>query len=322
VATGVFLGFAFQSTSFAVASEHFVNIPITDDLTTYLTFPDFKKGLSTIAVYKIAIVMAVVASIESLLSVEATDKLDPRRNVTSTNRELKAQGLGNIVSGFIGGLPVTQVIVRSSANIQAGGRTKLSAILHGFLLLISIVALPFALNTIPLAALAAILLLVGYKLAKPSVFIKVYKQGLGQFLPFIVTILGVVFTDLLFGIALGFATAVIALLIQNFSINTLPYKIPDEPGGTVRIVLTEHVTFLNKANILQSLNNLPKGLKVIIDATQSVYVHNDVVEIINDFATSAAERDMTVVLEGLDHHQIGSPPPAFTISSADDENLA
>ncbi|MFT7487128.1 MAG: MFS superfamily sulfate permease-like transporter, partial [Candidatus Paceibacteria bacterium] len=202
VVTGVGLNLLFRgSEAFALTAEQVVSIPIADSLsgmTEFLAFPDF-AGLGRFEVYTTAIVLAVVGSLETLLCVEAADKLDPRKRVTPTNRELKAQGVGNMVSGFLGGLPVTQVIVRSSANIQSGAVSKVSAISHGFLLVVSVIALPTVMNLIPLATLAAILLVVGYKLAKPQTFRRMFGQGFGQFAPFMVTILGIVFTDLLLG---------------------------------------------------------------------------------------------------------------------------
>jgi MFS superfamily sulfate permease-like transporter len=277
-----------------------------------LTAPDF-SGLLVPAVYKTAVVLAVVASLETLLCVEATDRLDPQKRVTPTNRELKAQGLGNIVSGLLGGLPVTQVIVRSSANVQAGGRTKLSAIMHGVLLAIGIIALPSLMNTIPLATLAAILLVVGYKLAKPSLFAKLYREGPAQFVPFVATIAGIVLTDLLIGIAIGLGIAVVGILYESYKIPFQLQRLPDEPDR-VRIVLSQQVTFLNKASIMRALAAVPRGSIVEIDATRSAFVHHDVVEIIDDFVDSAPRRDVTVVVEGLEHEQKGAPSAGIEVA--------
>jgi MFS superfamily sulfate permease-like transporter len=203
VALGVLLNMFFQNfPTFTISKEHLVQLPTFSNFTGFIgnfTFPDFSQ-FGNPQIYTVAITMAVVASLETLLSVEAIDKLDPYKRVTPTNRELKAQGIGNMLSGLIGGLPVTQVIVRSSANIQSGGRTKTSAIAHGILMLSCVVAIPHVLNMIPLASLAAILFLVGYKLAKPKLFIDMYQKGWIQFVPFLVTVLGIMFTDLLYGI--------------------------------------------------------------------------------------------------------------------------
>lgn len=309
VLAGVGLQIAFQGNDqLQVIGNHLVSIPIADSfagLAEFLAFPNL-EGFSDPVVYKTAVVLAVVGSLETLLCVEAADKLDPLKRVTPTNRELKAQGVGNVLSGLIGGLPVTQVIVRSSANVQAGARTKTSAILHGILILIGVVVLPTALNLIPLATLAAILLIVGYKLAKPSLFVKMAKEGRGQFIPFLATVIGIVFTDLLIGIGIGLSIAIISLLFDNYR---LPFDVehpPDAPED-VRIVLAQQVTFLNKASIRRVLGAIPDGSIVSIDGTASTFVHSDVVEIIDDFKTAASERNIEVVLKGLDEHQKGAP---------------
>ena len=236
--------------------------------------------------------LAVVASLETLLCLEATDKLDPFKRVSPASRELKAQGIGNMISGLVGGLPVTQVIVRSSTNIQSGGRTKSAAILHGIILLGAAMVIPHVLNMIPLASLAAILFLVGYKLAKPALFKSMYAQGWEQFVPFVVTITGIVLTDLLTGIAIGLVVAVMYILYSNYR---KPYTLEPDTGGSVdmiRIKLAEDVTFLNKAGILRTLNQIPDDARVVIDASRTVDIHQDVIEIIEDFRESAQFRNI------------------------------
>lgn len=227
VITGVVLSNVFKGMEgYALSSDHLVDVPITngfDEISGLFTSPDF-SAISNFAVWRTAVVLAIVASLETLLCSEATDKLDPFGRTTPMNRELKASGLGNMVSGLIGGLPVTQVIIRSSVNIQSGGRTKMAAILHGFILLIAALALPVYLNMIPLASLAAILLVVGYKLAKPALFKEFYGLGWSHFIPFIVTIVGIILTDLLIGIVLGMVVA-IAFILYN---NSVAQK--DKPG--------------------------------------------------------------------------------------------
>jgi SulP family sulfate permease len=247
-------------------------------------------------VYKVAIVLAIVASLETLLCVEATDKLDPYKRVTPTNRELVAQGLGNLVSGLIGGLPVTQVIVRSSANINFGAKTKMSAILHGVFLLISAITIAGVLNMIPLASLAAILLMVGYKLAKPSLFKQMYKLGWEQFVPFTATVVGILFTDLLRGIAIGLAFGIFYTLRHSYR-NSHHVKdvITTEEGYKVHhLVLAEEVSFFNKASVLNTLNAIPENSKVIIDFEKSKAVAHDVIELIDDFKANAKTRNITV----------------------------
>ena len=287
VAVGIGLNLAFaNSATLQIAGEHTVNLPVADGFMGFLnqfTLPDF-SAVTNGKVWMVALTMAVVASLETLLCVEATDKLDPQKRITPTNRELIAQGVGNAVSGLIGGLPVTQVIVRSSANIQSGGRTKVSAVFHGLLVLVSVMLAPTILNMIPLASLAAILLVVGYKLAKPVLFKEMWNAGFIQFIPFIVTVLGIVFTDLLVGISLGMAVGIFFILLENFR-NSHFVKQREEGGKTI-IELSEHVTFLNKASIMKMLDEIEPGHSVTIDASNCVFMHPDVHEIISDFMAS------------------------------------
>lgn len=303
VVTGIILKLYFDGKDgWELVGDHLVSIPVTEGLSGFIgqfTTPDFSAFLNP-AIYTIGLTMAVVASLETLLCVEATDKLDPYKRVTPTNRELLAQGAGNIMSGLVGGLPITQVIVRSSANIQSGGRTKASATLHGALLLISAFAIPAVLNLIPLAALAAILLIVGYKLAKPSMIVDMWKKGSNEFIPFAVTVLGIVLTDLLMGIALGLVVAIVSILWDNFKV---PYKfdIRDyKAGAPIKIEFSEVVSFLNKASIQQTLNTIPASSKVVLDASQTLRMHPDVHEIIEEFQVNAVTKDITVSLIGFE----------------------
>lgn len=299
VVSGIVLNVLFKSKSaLALGTDQVVRIPVADSFDGFLnlfTTPDFSQ-ISNPEIYMLAITIAVVASLETLLCVEATDKLDPQKRVTPTNRELVAQGVGNVFSGLIGGLPVTQVIVRSSANIQSGGKTKTAAIFHGFLILISLMVIPNVLNMIPLASLAAILFVVGYKLAKPSVFKEMYSMGKTQFIPFIVTILGIVFTDLLMGIGLGLAFAIFHILWNNYQ---TPYKRSEE-NGVLKICFSEDVSFLNKARVLKTLDELPDNSNLIIDGTRTINVHPDVLEIIKDFRDSASTRGVDIEVINLD----------------------
>ena len=299
VITGILLNLTFQTVQdFALKSDQVVNIPVPEDIAGFFgqfSFPDFGQIFNP-EIYMAAVVIAVVASLETLLCLEATDKLDPFKRVAPANRELKAQGIGNVLSGLIGGLPITQVIVRSSTNIQSGGRTKASAIFHGIIMLACAMSIPFILNLIPLASLAAILFMVGYKLAKPSLFKQMYKLGWSHFLPFMVTILGIVFTDLLFGIGLGMVVAIFNILRNNYKkpyfFSTDQYK----EGEPIRLMLAQEVTFLNKAAILQTLNHLPENSEVIIDASKSVNIDQDVIEIIEDFGRSATFKNISLKL--------------------------
>lgn len=277
-------------------SLHFVALPdLSQGLSAALTFPD-PAGLTKAAVWTTALTIAIVASIETLLCVEATDKLDPEKRITPTNLELKAQGLGNALSGLVGGLPITQVIVRSSANLQSGARTKLSAIVHGLLILLSVLLIPGLMNMIPLASLAAILLITGYKLAKPSLFKAMYAQGWYIFIPFIVTVLGVVFIDLLKGVALGMAVGILFVLRNSY---LTPFHIEedtDEEGPVRRVVLSEEVTFFNKASIQRVLTRLPKGTHLVLDADRTMNLDPDVLEIIHEAQEREKERGVKIEL--------------------------
>lgn len=284
--------------NFSLGEDQVVRIPVAHNLTEFFnqfTFPDF-SAITNFEVWKIAAVLAIVASLETLLCVEATDKLDPDKRITPTNRELKAQGLGNIFSGLIGGLPITQVIVRSSANITFGGKTKLSTILHGVFLLISAITIASLLNMIPLASLAAILLMVGYKLAKPGLFVKMYKLGWEQFIPFIATVVGILLTDLLKGITIGLAVGIFYTLRHSFrNSHYMKDTVTTEEGHEVHhLVLAEEVSFFNKASVIKELENIPDNSKVIIDCSNSKSIAYDVVELIRDFRSNAKTRNITV----------------------------
>ena len=287
----------------AIQASHLVQIPVAEGasgIMNLFTLPDFSQ-IANPAVYVTAATIAIVASLETLLCVEATDKLDPYKRITPTNRELKAQGVGNMVSGLIGGLPVTQVIIRSSANIQSGGKTKMSAIIHGFFLVIAALVIPTVLNLIPLATLAAILFVVGFKLAKPSLFKQMYRLGKSQFIPFMVTIIGIVTTDLLIGIGMGMAVAIFQILFNNYKNPYLAPKESPDSKDTIEITLSEDVSFLNKASILGTLKEIPSHSKVIIDASRTVSIDQDVLEIIEDFEQRAKYDDIDLTIYGLGH---------------------
>ena len=288
-----------DDTKYGISSEHLVSVPVPSDMDYFLgqfSFPNFGV-IGNPEIWVTAFTIALVASLETLLCVEATDKLDPHKNVTPTNRELLAQGTGNVISGLIGGLPITQVIVRSSANIQSGGRTKLSAIVHGFFLLISIILIPTLLNKIPLSVLAAILFIVGFKLAKPSLFKQMWKLGWKQFVPFLVTVLGIVFTDLLKGIGMGLAVGIVIILIKSFQNSHFLHKEGEDiDDGKIKMTLAEEVTFFNKGAILKELDNLPKDSLLELDVRQTKYLDNDIIEILEDFSIKARERNITIKL--------------------------
>ncbi|RSK41643.1 SulP family inorganic anion transporter [Mangrovimonas spongiae] len=282
-----------------ITSNHLVSVPIPESASDFLnqfSFPNFSV-ITNVDIWVTAFTIALVASLETLLCVEATDKIDPDKNVTPTNRELLAQGTGNVISGLIGGLPITQVIVRSSANIQSGGKSKMSTIIHGFLLLISVILIPTLLNMIPLSVLAAILLIVGYKLAKPQLFKQMYKLGWKQFVPFIVTVVGIVFTDLLFGIGLGLLVGIVVILLKSYQ-NSHFLHIEDKSNGKhkIKMTLAEEVTFFNKGAILKELDSLPRDTYLELDLIKTRYLDNDIIEILDDFSHKAKERNIDIKL--------------------------
>lgn len=290
----------------ALKDSNLVSLPIADNLKDFKGFfavPNFTDALTNPKVYVTGAIVALVASLETLLCLEATDKLDPDKRISDPNKELKAQGIGNILSGLIGGLPITQVIVRSSANIQSGGKTKLSTILHGFFVLSSLVLFPSLLNKLPIASLAAILLMVGYKLASPSKFKEMWTKGMRQFVPFIVTLLLIYYVDMLWGIGIGLTIAIFIILYNNFR---TPYfwKPEDQKiGEPIILRLSENVTFLNKAAMLKTLKSIPSGANVVIDATNNVRIDDDVKEIIEDFQEGCINRDISVIVKGFENIQ-------------------
>lgn len=290
-----------------IEQSHLVNLPVAKnpgEFFSFFTLPDF-SGFTNGTVIMYGFIIAIIASLETLLSIEAVDNLDTERRVTNTNRELFAQGVGNTVSGLIGGLPITSVIVRSSANVNAGAKTKLSAIFHSALLLVSAIAIPFLLNKIPLGALAAVLLLTGWKLAKPAVFIQMFKNGKYQFIPFIVTVVVIIAIDLInvlpalngkgliLGVFAGIVAAAGAILHGNLKNSYFFNKQKHTEGDTITIKLSEEVSFLNKASIRQTLDHMPPNSSVIIDASNTHYIDFDVLELIKEF------RDIKVPLKNI-----------------------
>ncbi len=281
-----------------ISNSHLVNLPVItgiQGLGSELSLPDF-SAFANPSLYVVAFTIAIVASLETLLSVEAVDKLDPHKRRTPTNRELKAQGVGNMLSGIIGGLPMTAVIVRSSANIVAGGQTKLSAFVHGIFLLLSVLFLSSFLNQIPLSALAAVLLVVGFKLTKPALFKSQFKLGAEQFIPFIVTIIAILFTDLLIGICVGLAVGIFFILKANYKSPYFYHEEEQKDKDIIRIRLSEHVSFLNKASIVLTLDHLPHNSKVTIDGENTAFIDYDVLEAIQEFKQTAHERNIDVVV--------------------------
>jgi MFS superfamily sulfate permease-like transporter len=279
----------------ALEGEHLVILPAASNPQEFLSFftsPDWSQ-FGNSAVLTVAITLALVASLETLLSIEAVDELDPYQRVTPTNRELKAQGLGNIVSGLLGGLPVTSVIVRSSANVNSGAKTKMSTIYHGTLLLLCVAFIPLILNQIPKSALAAILIFTGYKLAKPSLFVSYYKKGWNQFLPFVGTIAAILATDLLKGVIIGIGIAIIFIIRSNF--RSAIIVVSDANKYLVR--LRKDVSFLNKVILKQGLEKVPANSFVIIDVSRADFIDQDIIEIIEDFQKHAPLENIKVEIK-------------------------
>lgn len=300
VILGVVLNSVFQGawSDGHLKSEHLVTLPVATSLSEFFSFfasPDFSFLLNP-NVYVIALTLALVGSLETLLSVEATDKLDPDKHQTPTNRELKAQGVGNIVSGALGGLPITQVIVRSSANIGMGAKSQVSTVFHGILLFTCVAFIPTILNLIPLSSLAAILILIGYKLARVELFKLMYKNGWQHFIPFVGTIVGVLLTNLLMGIGIGMALAIFFILRNNFKDNFTWGEASTEDGKkSMEMILSEQVSFLNKGGIVQALESVEPGSTVTINGWMCKSIHLDVVEYFKEFIEhTAPEKNITV----------------------------
>jgi MFS superfamily sulfate permease-like transporter len=283
-------------------NTHLVNLPVASSLGEFFghfTLPDL-KGFSMPKVWETGAVIAVVASIETLLCIEAADKLDSQKRYTPVNRELKAQGVGNIVSGLLGGLPMTSVIVRTSANINAGARSKMSTIIHGVLLVICAASIPFVLNMIPKAALAAILIFTGYKLCRPSIFKHMWQGGWTQFVPFMATLVAVVSLDLLKGVGIGLVISVFYILRQNMRIPYYFIRNTYSNGDLVKLTLAQEVSFLNKASIKETLENIPANTSLIVDATLTEYIDFDVLDIIKEFHDyKAPEKNIRMSLVGF-----------------------
>ena len=318
VLSGIILNETFKATgsNLAISQEHLVNLPVPSSFNDFIgqfSFPNF-SALTDAHVWIVAATIAAVASIETLLCIEAADKLDPLKRYTNTNQEMFAQGAGNILSGLIGGIPMTSVIVRTSANVNSGGRTKTAAIAHGVFLLIAVLSIPTLLNKIPLASLAAILLMIGYKLASPTVFKHMWHSGKYQFTPFIITVLAVVFTDLLKGVGIGLVVSVFFILRANLKLAYFFKKEEYHPGETITMKLAQEVSFLNKAAIKQTLQHLPAGSHLEIDATDSFYIDHDVLELIRDFLNiGSKDKNIKVTLTGF-REEYGLETPSHVSS--------
>ncbi|MFL9830963.1 SulP family inorganic anion transporter [Flavobacterium sp. ARAG 55.4] len=294
--------FISAGSSLAIGNEHLVSLPVPesiDDFKEIIILPDFTQFTNP-KVWTIAVTIAVVASIETLLCIEAADRLDAQKRYTNTNVELKAQGVGNVISSLLGGLPMTSVVVRTSANNNAGAKSKMSTIIHGILLVISVLTIPVILNKIPLATLATILILIGYKLAKPATIKHFWDKGKYQFVPFIATMIAVVATDLLKGVMLGIIISIIFVLKGNLKRAYTFKKEEYADGDIIHIDLAQEVSFLNKAAIKSTLKSIPENSKVVISAHDTVYIAHDILDLINEFkSTRAVDENIKVKLKGF-----------------------
>ncbi len=278
----------------AVSAVHLVNVPVSNNVGEFLSnfsFPDYSYWTNP-QVYLIAATLAIIGSLETLLSLEAVDKLDPLKRTAPTNRELKAQGVGNIISGLIGGLPITAVIVRSSGNIYAGGKTPLSSFIHGLCILLSVMFFASYINYVPLGCLAAILLHTGFKLAKPALFMDFYRKGWSQLLPFVITISAILTTDLLKGMAIGLIVGLFFVIKANYRAAITM----TQNGSSYRLTLNKDVAFLNKALLRKLLLHVKPNSTLIIDASRSQFIDHDIVETIDDFLVTAPIHNISVEL--------------------------
>lgn len=293
--------------SLASSGALLVQIPSIADaeVLSQLSLPDFSRVVDP-KVYRVAVTIAIVASLETLLCIEAMDRIDPFRRRSDTDKELRAQGIGNFLAGLVGGLPMTAVIVRGSANAQSGGRTSMSSFVHGLFLLVSVLLIPGLLNRIPLAALAAVLLHIGYKLSPPSLFVQFFRRGWNQFVPFLVTVVAILFTDLLVGVAIGMATGVFLILRANLQTPYFMHRSEvheeEHPEGRrkhILIELSENVSFLNKASVSRAFDQIPDDAVVVVDASKSRYIDRDVVDLIHEFNDAAVHRGIQVHLRAV-----------------------
>lgn len=304
VLAGILLNFLFAQfiPTLVLKPSQLVNIP--QNIFSEITFPDFAYLFNTPAVWKNGIVIGLLATIETLLCVEAIDKLDKYNRITPVNRELVAQGIGNMTCGFLGAIPMTAVIVRGSANVDAGGRTRLSAITHGVFLLLTVILIPFILNLIPYPSLAAILLVTGYNLSRPSLYKDLWKKRLKQFIPFIITIIFILLTDLLIGVSVGLLFAIYFIIQNNFREEFKYTSAVRDGTNSALIKLNSNVTFLNKVEIKKLLDEIPEGTQLTIDGADVNYIDFDVLEIINEFKTKAKDRDIELTLIDIEDYDV------------------
>ena len=299
VVLGVLINFLFATatSAYSLKQTQLVNIP--DNIFNEIQFPHLSKLFTNFTIWKDGIIIGLLATLESLLCVEAIDKLDKHNRVTPVNRELVAQGIGNIACGFLGGIPLTAVIVRGSANVDAGAQTRLSAFMHGIFLLAAVLLIPFLLNKIPYAVLASILLVTGYNLTKPKLYQHMWSLGPKQFMPFILTIIIILFTDLLIGVATGLLISVYYIIRNNFKAEYRIRHTRQHETDVFYIKLNTNVTFLNKVKLKDALDKIPEYSVLTIDGSESNFIDYDILEIISEFGNKAHDRHIEVNLKGI-----------------------
>ncbi|MBL8008001.1 MAG: SulP family inorganic anion transporter [Ignavibacteria bacterium] len=300
VAAGIIINIIFSNTGseLTLKQSQLVNIP--DNIFAGIIFPDFAKFFSDSEIWKSGIIIGLLATLETLLCIEAVDKLDRHNRITPVNRELVAQGIGNITCGILGAIPITAVVVRGAANVDAGGRTKLSAFTHGLLLLLAVVLVPFMLNKIPYASLSAILMVTGYNLTKPKLYRNMWSLGWKQFLPFIITIIVILSTDLLIGVSIGLLLSIYFIVQNNFKAD---YKITSTVINGIEteyIKLNSNVTFLNKVNLRKALDEVPENSVLTIDGSLCNFIDYDILEIISEYESKASDRNIELHLIGIE----------------------
>lgn len=300
VVIGILTEFIFSSvtTGFSLKPTQLVNIP--SNVFANISFPDISKIFSSVEIWKYGLMIGALATLETLLCVEAIDKLDKSNRITPVNRELIAQGIGNMACGFLGAIPMTAVVVRGAANVDAGGRTKLSSFTHGLFLLLAVLLIPFVLNKIPYASLAAILLVTGYNLTKPKLYQNMWSLGRKQFLPFIITIVAILATDLLIGVSIGLLISIFFIIQNNFRAEYKITKKQEFHIDNYTIKLNSNVTFLNKVKLRKTLDQIPAYTVLTIDGSESHFIDYDILEIVSEYANKAHDRHIELRLKGIE----------------------
>lgn len=299
VVLGIIINYIFQLIPSVSSLQKAQLVSIPGNFFSEMIFADLSKLFSTMQIWMDGLVIGLLATLETLLCIEAIDKLDEHNRITPVNRELVAQGIGNMACGLLGAIPVTSVIVRGAANVDAGARTKLSAFTHGLFLLLAVTLIPSLLSMIPYASLSAILLVTGYNLTKPKLYRSMWKLGWKQFLPFLLTIIVILATDLLIGVSIGLLLSIYFIIQNNFKAEYRVTQTVEDDIEIFCIRLNSNVTFLNKVKLRDALDKIPEGSVLTIDGTHCNFIDYDILEIISEFAHKAEDREITLQLKGI-----------------------